>query len=85
MKCYVWNCSQKAVIFIELTTPPYKKMPCCQRHADEFPKEYPRVKLDEHGKSLKEAEPKKIDVVKEMDRIEHEEFMDEYYPREEAK
>ena len=27
----------------------------------------------------------KIDVVKEMDRIEHEEFLDEYYPREEAK
>ena len=33
----------------------------------------------------KEAQSKKIDVVKEMDRIEHEEFMDEYYPREEAK
>ena len=33
----------------------------------------------------KEVQPKKIDVVKEMDRIEHEEFLDEYYPREEAK
>jgi len=33
----------------------------------------------------KEAQPKKIDVVEEMDRQEHEEFLDEYYPREEAK
>ena len=33
----------------------------------------------------KEVQPKKIDVVQTMDRQEHEEFMDEYYPREEAK
>ena len=33
----------------------------------------------------KEAQPNKIDVVQTMDRQEHEEFLDEYYPREEAK
>jgi hypothetical protein len=35
--------------------------------------------------NCREAEPKKIDVVQTMDRQEHEEFLDEYYPREEAK
>lgn len=33
----------------------------------------------------KEAKPKKIDVVEEMDRQEHQDFLDEYYPREGAK
>jgi len=33
----------------------------------------------------KEVQPKKIDAVEAMDRQEHEEFLDEYYPREEAK
>jgi len=32
----------------------------------------------------KEAQSKKIDVVQTMDRQEHQEFMDEYYPRKEA-
>jgi hypothetical protein len=54
MKCYVWNCNQKAVVFVELTIPPYSRMPCCQRHADEFPKEYPRVKLEDEEKDKQE-------------------------------
>ena len=53
--CYVWNCTRKAVIFIELTTSPHKRMPCCQEHADEFPPEYPRVDTDEHGKKVTET------------------------------
>jgi len=52
MKCYVWNCSSEAVVFIELTTPPNKRVPCCRKHADEFPEDYPRVKTDEHGNPL---------------------------------
>jgi len=43
MKCYVWNCSREAVIYIRLTTPPHNLMPCCQDHANEFPKQYKRV------------------------------------------
>jgi hypothetical protein len=39
----------------------------------------------EKGRLMKEAKPKKIDVVEEMDRQEHNEIMDEYFPREEAK
>jgi len=53
MKCYVWNCNQEAVIFIEFTTEDHKRMPCCQRHADEFPENYPRVKTDNYGRPLK--------------------------------
>jgi len=53
IKCYVWNCHKKAVIFIELTTEPYDRMPCCQKHADQFPEHYPRVKTNKYGESLK--------------------------------
>lgn len=52
MKCYVWDCSEKAVIYIELTTKPYERMPCCQEHADQFPDDYPRVKRNKEGRGL---------------------------------
>ena len=55
MKCYVWDCSQDAVIFIEMTTQPYKRLPCCQCHADAFPSEYQRLETDNYGKRILRA------------------------------
>jgi hypothetical protein len=52
MKCYVWDCNQKAIVFIKLTTGSSMELPCCERHASQFPIEYVRVPME------KEVEPK---------------------------
>lgn len=56
MKCYVYNCNNHAVKFIELTTAPYNRLPVCRKHEREFPESYPRVKTNKAGKMIREIE-----------------------------
>ena len=71
MKCSVKGCRRQAHHFM-------KDKQFCDDHWQQY-----QMHLD--LKLKREVQPKKIDVVQTMDRIEHEEFMGEYYPREEAK